>query len=248
MFHTLAWFISIGQTADTDVTPVSDSVMLVQNSHFVPQQDVKLLWAAAMSATLNRARFATPKTRTLTNPWIRPIIEAAVPPSNPAVQFRGDNPFVFRGLEEIQLLATSGLAMGNENFTAVASLAVGMQPIPQGDIYPLRFTSTTPAVANKWSQLTVTFQDTLPTGTYAVVGLEHESANGQAARLIFQGQQFRPGALSVTALANRQNSVFYDRKFGVFGTFPQTAMPLIEVLCNGADASHEGYMDIIRIS
>lgn len=247
MHHLLAWFISIGQTVDTDVTTVADPVITVQNAHFLPQTDVRLLWAAAMSATLNRVRFATPKTRGVTNPWVRPLIEAAIPPSNPGVMTRVDDPFVFRALEEIQLLATSGLAMGNENFTALAMISTGFVPIPQGDIYPLRFTSTTAATANKWSQLTVTFQDTLPSGTYAIVGLEVESANAQAARLILQNQQYRPGTLSVTALANRQHSIFYERKLGVLGTFQQTAMPLIEVLANGADASHEGYLDVIRI-
>lgn len=247
MFHTLAWFVSIGQTVDTDVTPVTDSVMLIQNSHFVPQSDLRCFWAAAMSATLNRARFATPKTRQVTNPWIRPLIQAATPPNNPNVRDWLDSGFSFKGLEEIQLLATSGLAMGNENFTAVASLGVGLQPAPQGDYYPLRGTSTTAAVANKWTQVSMTWQDTLPAGTYAIVGLEHESANAQAARLILQNQQFRPGALSVTGLGNRQNHALTHRKMGVFGTFIQTAMPLVEVLCNAADASHEVYMDIIRV-
>ena len=247
MFHTLAWSIAIGQTADTDVTPVQDSVMLIQNSHFVPQTDLKCFWAAVMSATLTRARFASPKTRQVTNPWIRPIIEAAIPPDNPNVRDWLDSGFTFKGLEEIQLLATSGLAMGTERFTGIASLGVGLQPAPQGDYYPLRGTATTAATANAWTQLTVTWQDTLPAGTYAVVGLEHQSANGQAARLIFQNQQFRPGSLSVTSLANRQNHALAHRKMGVFGTFIQTAMPLVEVLCNGADAIHEIYMDIIRV-
>lgn len=247
MFHLLAWFISIGQTADTDVTPVTDPVFNIQNSHFLPQTSVRLLWSAVMSATLNRVRFATPKTRILTNPWVRPIIEAAVPPSNPAVCDWLDSPFMLNGLEEIQMLATSGLAMGNENFTGLAAVATGIEPVPQGDYYRLRFTSTTAATANKWSQLTVTWQDVLPAGQYAVVGLEHESANGQACRLIFNGQQFRPGTLSVTALANRQGAMFYGHRLGVFGRFLQTAMPIPEVLANAADASHEGYMEIVRV-
>ena len=247
MWHLLAWFISIGQTVDTDATPVTDSVFLVQNGHFVPQMDVKMYYAAAMSATLTRARFASPKTRQVTNPWIRPIIEAAVPPTNPNVRSWIDSGFSFRGLEEIQLLATSGLAMGNENFTALAAVGVGLEPAPQGDYYPLRGTSTTAVTANKWTQVAVTWQDTLPAGTYAVVGLEHQSANAQAARLIFQNQQFRPGSLSITSLSNRQNALLANRRLGVYGRFLQTAMPLVEVLANGADASHEVYMDVIRV-
>lgn len=247
MFHTLGWFISIGQTVDTDVTPIQDNVMLIQNSHFVPQMDLKIIWAAAMSATLSRVRFATPKTRQVTNPWIRPLIQAAIPPTNPNLRIWTDSPFAVRGLEEIQLLATSGLAMGNENFTAIASLGTGIQPAPQGDYYPLRGTSTTAVTANKWSSITVTWQDTLPAGTYAVVGLEHFSAAAQAARLIFQNQQFRPGSISVNSLGNRQNQLLAKRQMGVFGTFVQTAMPIVEVLANAADASHEIYMDVIRI-
>lgn len=246
MLHLLAWFISIGQTADTDVTPVSDPVFLVQNGHFVPSINVRLMWAAMMSATLNRVRVATPKTRVVTNPYIRPIIEAAVPPSNPAVANWLDAPFSLNALEEIQLLATSGLGTGNENFTGLALVGTGVQPVPQGDFYRLRFTSTTAAVANKWSQLSVTWQDTLPAGQYSVVGLEHESAGGQACRLIFNGQQYRPGTLSVTALANRQHDIFYGHRVGVLGNFLQTAMPIPEVLCNSADASHEGYLEVVR--
>lgn len=247
MQHLLAWSAAINNAADVDVAPVPDPVITVQNSHFLPQTDVRLMWAAVMSATLSRARFATPKTRQVTNPWIRPIIAAATPTSNPPMAWWLDSMFIFRALEEIQLLATSAVAMGTERFTALAAIATDFQPIPQGDIYPLRFTSTTAATANAWSQLTVTWQDTLPQGTYAIVGLEVFSANAQAARLILQGQQYRPGSVSVTALANRQNFIFVERKVGVYGTFKQTAMPIVEVLANAADASHEGYLQIVRI-
>jgi len=247
MFHTLAWYISIGQAVDTDVTPVPDPVVLVQNSHFVPQTQVRLNWCYAASTTLDRARFATPKTRVVTNPWIRPIENGIIPADNPNVMDRTQQPFLFNGLEEIQLLATSGLATGNEDFFAVASIGVASQPVPAGDIYPLRFTSTTAAVDAAWSQLAVSFQDVLPVGTYAIVGLEVKSANAIAARLILQGQQFRPGSLSISALGNEQHSLFRQRKPGVYGTFVQTALPLVEVLCDGADAAHEGYLDIIRV-
>ena len=247
MQHLLAWSALINNAAEVDVAPVPDPVITVQNAHFLPQQDVRLNWACVMSATLSRARFATPKTRQVTNPWIRPINVAVTPASNPPMAWWVDSPFVFRALEEIQLLATSAVAMGTERFTGLASINVGFQPIPQGDIYPLRFTSTTAATANAWTQLTVTWQDTLPQGTYAIVGLEVFSANAQAARLILQGQQYRPGAVSITALANRQNFIFVERKVGVLGQFVQTAMPIVEVLANAADASHEGYLQIIRI-
>lgn len=246
MLHLLAWFKNVGSTADTDLTPVTDPVFTVQNSHFLPNSDVNLYWAAVMAATLTRAKWASPKTRVVTDPYIRPIIEAVIPPSNPGIAKYLDSPFRFKALEEIQLLVTDGTG-ATENCTGLALVGTGLVPAPQGDYYRLRFTSTTAVTANTWSQLSVTWEDTLPSGTYSVVGIEHQSAGGQAARIIFNGQTYRPGAPSISALSNRQNDLFYGAKLGVLGNFVQTAMPLIEVLANSADASHEGYLDCVRI-
>lgn len=247
MFHTLANFVSIGQTVDTDVTPVQDDIVLIQNSHFVFQQDVQLLFAAAMSATLTRCKISTPKTRQITNPFLRPIIGGALPGNNPNIADYRANPFHLKGLEELVVQATSGLAMGNENFTSVMGFSLAPDPMPSGDVFTLRGTSTTAATVNKWTSITVTWQDNLPAGGYACVGFVHESTNGQASRLIFQNQVWRPGGISVGALTNRTHAMFEKGGLGVWGRFLQTAMPVPQVLCNAADASHEVYMDLIRI-
>jgi hypothetical protein len=247
MFHTLANFIAIGTTADTDVTPVQDDIVLIQNSHFVPPQDIQLLYSAAMSATLSRVKLSTPKTRVVTNPFIRPIIGAVKPASNPNIADYRLNPFHLRALEEISFLATSAIAMGTENLTIVTGLQISPDPMPPGDIFTLRGTSTTAAVANKWTSITVTWADNLPNGTYACVGSFHQSAQAQAHRLIFQGQNWRPGGLSMTNLTDRTPDMFVKGGLGVWGRFLQTAMPTPQVLCNAADAAHEVYLDLIRI-
>jgi hypothetical protein len=247
MFHTLANFVSISTTADTDVTPVQDDIVLIQNSHFVFQDPVSLIMAAAMSANISRVKLSTPKTRQITNPFLRPLIGAAIPPTNPNVADYRSNPFHLKGQEELSFLATSSIAMGNENLTIVSSYLVTPDPTPQGDIYTLRGTSTTAAVANKWTSLSVTWADNLPQGQYAAVGLQVESTNAQAARLIFQNQFYRPGALSVTGLQNRSHDMFRYGNSGVYGRFIQTAMPTVQVLANAADATHEVYLDLIRI-
>jgi hypothetical protein len=246
VFHTVANFVAIGTTADTDVTPVQDDIVLINNSHFVFQDPIAMIMAAAMSANLSRVKLSTPKTRQITNPFLRPLIGAATPPTSPNVADYRMNPFHLRAQEEISFLATSSIAMGTENLTIVSSYQVSPDPAPQGDIYTLRGTSTTAAVANKWTSLTVTWADNLPQGTYACVGLQHESATAQAARLIFQNQFYRPGALSVTSLQNRSHDMFRLGNSGVYGRFIQTAMPTVQALCNAADASHEVYLDLIR--
>lgn len=248
MFHLLANTILIGQTVDTDVTPVTDSVFLIQNSHFVPQADCYVQMATAGSATLNRTRIITASLRIPSTPWLRPILEAAIPPNNPRLCDYRAGPLLLKALEEIEVAGTSGLASGTERFFSGlwVSDTLALQPIPAGNIVTMRGTSTTTVTANAWTQLTTTWQDTLPFGTYAIVGLTHQSANAQLARLVINGQLWRPGSLSVTALGNAGNRAFLKGGMGVWGTFRSVAMPIVEVLANAADASHEVYLDFIR--
>lgn len=248
MFHLLANFISIGTVADTDVTPIQDNVILIQNNHFVFQQDMQLLAATFMEITPSRARIVTPSLRIPSTPWVRPLITGAVPPNIPVIADYRANPLTLRALEETYWLATSALAMGNENATGLMWVGDGITPPPVGRIITMRGTSTTAASANKWSPITVTWQDTLPLGTYGIVGLQVQSANAQAARLIINGQPWRPGSLSVTALGNYGVPMFLKGGMGLWGTFRQTAMPIVEVLANAADAAHEVYLEFVQMA
>lgn len=248
MFHVLGNFISISTTADTDVTPIVDSVFLIQNSHFVPQTDMMLFAAAAMEATPSRVRIVTASLRIPSTPWLRPLITGTTPPNMPVLPDYRANPLTLKALEEIQIWATSAIAMGNENFTSLLFVGDTITPAPQGNIVTMRGTSTTAAVANKWTQLTMTWQDTLPFGTYTIVGLIHYSANAQACRLVINGQLWRPGALSVTALGNYSHPMFLKGGLGAWGSFRSTAMPIPEVLSNSTDATHEVYLEFVRTS
>ena len=246
MFHLAAYTALLSTTVDTDIAPLTDSVLLIQNSHFVLQSDMYLFMAYAMSATHTRTRIILPSFRVVTTPWIRPISQATTTPNNPNLADYREHPLRIKALEELQISATSGIAMGNERYTALLALGDTITPPPVGDIFTLRGTSTTAAVANAWSQLTMAWQDTLPQGQYAIVGLSHESANAIACRLIVNGQPWRPGALSFTSFANRTNDMFHRGGLGVWGTFRSVAMPIPEVLCNAADAVHEVYLEFIR--
>ena len=248
MFHTLAYFNNIGVVVDTDMTPIQDNVILIQNAHFVFQQDVNLFLAALMEATPARARIVTPSLRIPSTPWIRPLITGTVPPNQPVMADYRANPLTLRSLEETQMLVTSALAMGNEHATGLLWVGDAITPAPQGNVVTMRGTSTSAAVVNTWSPLTVIWQDTLPFGTYGIVGLQHQSTNGQAARLNINGQQWRPGALSVTGLGNYSVPAFLKGGMGLWGTFRSTAMPIVEVLCDAANAAHEVYLEFVRMS
>lgn len=251
-YHVAAYFESIDNTADTDINALGDGVLSIRSNQFVFPDKTQLLWAAAMSATLSRARLSQATFNVITRPYIRPIEQAAVPGDNPHFADYHSEPFEINPDEQLAIEATSGIAMGSENFTALIGIARGpLQPIPSGPIWTLRGTATTTLTANAWSDLTVTWNNQLPGRNFAVVGLQVQSTGCQAARLSFpeSGQVWRPGCIGMTSLANEVPSLFRKGNLGfVWGTFNGFAMPNVQVLSNSADTSEEIYMDIMPIS
>lgn len=147
--------------------------------------------------------------------------------------------------EELAIQATSGLAMGTERLTALIALQDMPEPIPAGTPYAVRFTSTGAANANAWTTIAFTMDQSFPTGTFDMIASEVQSTNAIAHRWIFDVQQPRPGFISLTSLANRGNWWQYLFRYGKMGSFINTAMPRLQVLCNAGDASHEGYMWVV---
>ena len=245
-FHTSAFFVALGNTANTNVPPIQDGIIAIANSHLLPQRDYDILFAAISAVTLTRARMVSPTNRQITLPFIRPINAALLPPTDPNVADYRENPFRINALEEFSIEATDSAA-GPNNCTAIVGLAESFEPVPRGNIFTLRGTSVTAAVANVWTQLATTWDDALPAGQYAVVGMSAIATNQLAARLIFENQVARPGSLGVVAEANRNHAMFVKGGLGTWGRFMSTRMPVVEVLNNGTDNAHTVYLDLIRL-
>ena len=247
-FHLLNYTVDLGTTENTDVPAnTSDNIFTISNNHFQPQRNYNLIYAAANSATLNRARIVSPTNRQITLPFIRGIIAAASPGNDPNVADYRANPFTVQGLEELAVEATSDIVMGTERMNAYLALEDNFVPWPAGQLFTMRGTSTTASVANTWTTRTVTWADTLPEGTYLVGGLEVIGATQQAARLILNEQEFRPGSLALTAVSQKSHRLFRKGRLGVWGQFRSTALPQVQVLNTAAVSVHTVYMDIQRI-
>lgn len=246
-FHLAAYTELIDNTANTDVNALTDDVLTILNNHFILRQPMKLIAAWMAAATLSRARFDSPTIRFYGNPYVRPINVAALPANNPNMAWYDEKPIILPAGEELAVQATSGIAMGTERFTALAWLQTMRDPVPAGTPYSVRFTSTTAAVANSWTTLTITLESSLPTGAFAMVGSECQSTNQFAHRWIFDEQIERPGFLSITGLGNRQFWESYRQPFGTMGRFTNVALPRLQVLANGADATHEGYLTLVKL-
>lgn len=245
-FHLAAWEASVTNGVETDLTPVQDAILLIQNGHFVPQVPTAIMAFYASSANLSRARIVSPKFRQITTPFIRPTGAALLPISRPPIADYRHNPLIANGLEELQVLVFQG-GGGAEVVYALAALQKGIvTPAPSGDIYTMRGTGTTTVTAKAWSQVAMTWQDTLPSGNYQVVGLSGVSTTGVAGRLIFDNQVERPGGLLFASDGLVPPSQFVMGGLGLWGMFTANRMPNVEVLCNAADTAQEIFIDFIR--
>lgn len=247
MHHTVAWRLSIADASvATDITPVTDGIMTIQNGHFLPQKDYWMLYAYFGGAGATRARFITPSFRQVSTPWIRPINLAIVPLDEPNMAQYWPNPIKVNKLEEFQLegAQTSG---GAAVVVGVAGWASQLPtPTPQGDIIAMRGTGTTTVTAGAWSNCAITWQDTLPNGTYAVVGLETIGTTCIAGRLIFEDQVERPGCLGQSLTSGNGPPLFRYGGLGVWGRFNAYRIPSVEFFCNAADTAQEVFLHLVR--
>lgn len=246
-YNLIAWSASIADATETDLTPVQDPIVTIQNSHFLPQVDWQLNAFVGMAATLPRFRLITPTLRQVTTPFMSPLETALTPATRPGVCDLRGYPLMARALEEIQVNAqqTSG---GAARANALAAYSIGaLTPAPAGQMYTMRGVSTTAAVANTWTLCTVTWNDTLPAGVYSVVGGQGFGTSNYAFRVIFEDSRWRGGGICLATENLIGSPVFVKGGLGEWGRFNSNRMPGVEILCNGTTASHVFYLDIVRI-
>lgn len=246
MFHLSVFSGSLDATADVDCPAVTDEIMAILNSHVQPQEDMMILAAAAHGALLDRARIVTPSIRQFSPVYIRPVEVAALFSDVPAIMDLRNNPLTVRRLEEIEVEVTNTGA-GPTLTSAGLWLSRGpIQPAPAGDVYTIRGTGTTTLTAGAWSNVAVTWQDTLPTGRYACVGLGALGTTVRFARLVFDDQTFRPGCIGQATVGLINHPMFQRGGLGVWGTFSGNRMPNLQYFATAADTAQTVFMDFVR--
>lgn len=245
MHHTLANSASATDATLVDLAPIQDGIMTIANSHWYPQKPYDIVSAVVMGTNAQYAQVVTPKMRQLNPPWLPDLNAALVSVSNFAINDLRRTPISLNRLEEVQInyQQTSG---GAQRGTVVMNWQLQQTPIPPGEMFVLRGTSTTAVVANVWSQLTVTWDTNLPAGEYSLIWAKVQSTNQQAFRFIIPGQYERPGFVGVPTLLSRQGDDIPVGGFGEWSRFFTTAFPIPEVLCNAADAAHVLFLYLIQ--
>ena len=261
-FTTIAFIEDIqGAAAYTELAAALDQHVTVNGDDLqLPSLNQIVLVAAGIcstsDATARRVRLASPSLRERALFQISPInwtasaggATDAVPNSPQAIMDMRGSPLVLVPREKLnaQFLATNFAA---DRQHVIVWLADGPIVPVKGPIFSIRCTGGSPAVAGVWTTTALTFEEDLPAGRYQVVGFRPMSTTMVAARLVFVGGGWRPGAYGCDTYYDLQSDIFRFGNMGVWSEFEDLEPPTVEILANAADAAavQEYWLDLIQI-
>lgn len=251
MHNLVACYASVvNGAALTNLTPVTDAIVTVQNSRFIfpAQVDIGCLMVNVPNGS--RARINTPSLRTIALPEIYPIKITAANGSNAPIAGPMWGTLRIPQNDEFGLDVSRAGGAAADCFAGIW-YAPGMTPAPGGPVITMRATATLTLTVGTWVTQNLTFDQSLPYGRYAVVGMVAQITSGMLARLAYPGNSvFRPGVPVGEAYGDYINpQVFRRGGFGSFGVFDSTAQPLVEVLGYVAGAQTGTFLlDLVKVA
>jgi len=229
------------------ITAAREEMFFTSGADFrVPSQLPFLIGALAMAndASVSRAQVQSPSLRILANLDVEPIVAAAVLGTPPEQSTWPATPIPLQADEALNFAILSDPAAAAIHYGHVL-LSDGPQQPVSGTLFTVRATATIAQNTVNWVNGNLTFSQSLPAGRYAVVGMRARSTDAVAARLVFPEQMARPGVPVVNAIADLDPWYFRFGRIGVFGEFPHTNPPTLDVI-GGAAAAQTIILDLVR--
>jgi len=245
MPHTLVAFVETQtSTALVNVAGLADPhVRVVGDDIYVPAALPFLAGVEFIGSTTTQAQIASPTLRRLANIDIEPIDTATEPGSPPVLHDYFAAPKALEGGEALNALMANSAA----GYTHVLVwFAEGPQAPVTGEIFTIRATNSTTLTAYAWTNGALTFSQTLPRGTYQIVGMRAQSAGLLAARLVIPGFSWRPGCIGCDADADLDHPTFRRGRIGVWGEFSHDSPPTVDFLSVSADTAQVIHLDLIK--
>lgn len=243
----MGYTASVDQAVAAAIAGIPDQALQVNvNDIIIPSDMTNILAAFAVGPSLTRVQLVSPSLRAVWNQEVFGIDLNAATTDALLLEYYGQNAIPLAPGEPLNAFFAEGAAGASRGTVLVWLCDTPPGPI-LADIRTIRVTGAFTAVANTWTNGNLVFNDTLPAGTYALVGAQIISANMQAFRFVFKGGFYRPGAIAGAALSTRQNQLFRHGNMGQWGQFQNLTPPSIDVLCNGADTSFQGVLDLVQV-
>jgi len=249
MFTLIGWQQNVNTGGVlTEIDALADQHIRVEdNNIIVPRGLNALLGAYHCAPTATLAQLSSPSLRRTVLLDIAPIDVGTEPASPPGFLNLFYSPIALDEDEALRALVAGGEGAA-ERKVVLAWLGDGPQAAVQGEFFTIRATGNTTLTAYAWTNVALTFTQTLPAGRYAVVGMRAQSAGCLAARLVFVGGVWRPGCIGADAISDISPDLFRGGRLGVWGEFEHTQPPTVDFLSASADTSEVVYLDIAKLS
>ena len=251
MHHLAAFYAAVTDSTNNQaVAGVLDGALPYDSSsRFLYSEPQQVLAAFAMGDAILAARINAPSLRNFLLPSISPIEVAAVPASSPGMAWYGQNGPRLLATEGVCVEVSVGVQTIDTAYAAIWSTPKFV-PAPLGPIFTARATSTITTVVGSWVLGSFAFEQTLPSGRYAVVGMHATGATSALCRIIFPGgTTLRPGVIVMpNADAVILSQPFRYGAMGLWGTFINTAQPQVELLgTSAASIALTLFLDLVKI-
>jgi hypothetical protein len=235
--HLLAYNSTLAAIAGyQQVGAVADAFVPRDNagtSYQMPA-DLKIVGAYGGAAANVRTRLSTPSVALRGNAQVIPISGTLLAAVDPNFMDMTACPLDLRNQEALRADMESNSATNALVAVWVLDPKTAEFKVEFRDLRWIRFTAAVTTVANVWATgATLTFEDSLEGGTYAVYGMQAFFATSLLARLIFPGQVMRPGCLGQATAVSRSAPAFWGG-LGLWGKFDTFSPPIIEVMDTAA--------------
>jgi len=200
-----------------------------------------------MGANFTQGQIDSPSLRVQTLIDVEPADLADEPASPSALHDLMTTPVPLTPGETIRTLMAEDGA-GATRVSALLWFSDGPVAPITGKIQTVRTTGATTLTANAWTPVPLTFSQSIPAGSYSIVGARFQSAGCRAARLIIPGYSWRPGAPGCDADGDLDTHRFRYGQAGAWATFVHDNPPQAEFFSASADTSEVVHLDLIKIA
>jgi len=247
-FTLVGWHESIDASAAlTKIAALPDPHIRVEGNNIIVPSLNQLCFVYAIGSGLYRAQLDSPSLRRFLLYDIAPVDTGAEPGMYYNIQslLRFNSPYP---LDVNEPLSCSVLNAGLNWTTVFVWLSDGAITPIIGDFLTVRATGSTTLTAYEWTNVAITFDQTLPAGRYAVVGMRYRGANAIAARLVVPGYAWRPGCIGIDGYGEAPIPIFRNGGLGNWGEFEHNTPPTVDCFARAADTAQYFYFDLLKVA
>lgn len=250
-WHLLGFFVNAGIGAtNATFSGVADQIMTRDpNLNFqMPQSSSRLIWSFGTGVGMDRLRLNVAELRSQGLPSLVPVNITATPPSPYNLYDLRMSPIDLPTYEFVELQTTNTDVAAQNHYGGLAIEVGTTRPTIGGRVYSIRGTCAITLTNGTWVLGTITLDQTLPAGVYALCGAHVICASAVLARFVPASGGYRPGVVVNALPSGIPSPINRDKMLGVWFDFTHNQIPQIEILGSTAGAqTAQVYLDVWMI-